>query len=294
MWLAQRPAVGARFRMLDSGPHRRKTVSVRSPPRDDGWLLRSFHRGLTLVRWLFRGDYSRPVEAVRLRLGLVPANEATQSQTKRRQLGRPAKDAAKRADAPSKTKLRKKPAPPTHRNPKIELLDVRRLGSLSVDDMTSVAVVMPCTDAKMGMDTAQLLAKRAGMECRILVVNDTLRQGFVKTLNDTTARMSVRYVVYLAQDAYPGNNWLRDANDALEKSGKGLLGFNDGTFKGRIATFGMVRVDWIRGLYGGPVFHPGYNCHGADNELTVIARATDMYVYDPNCTLVEYDPDKEF
>ena len=198
-----------------------------------------------------------------------------------------------RADAVVETKLRKRPAPSKHRNPKVEFLDVRRLGSLSVDDMTGVAVVMPCTDAKMGMDTAELLAKRAGMECRILVVNDILRQGFVKTLNGTAARMLVRYVVYLAQDAYPGRNWLRDAHDAMERSGKGLLGFNDGTYRGRIATFGMVRTDWVRRLYGGPIFHPGYNCHGADSELTVIARALDMYIYEPNCTLVEYDPDKE-
>jgi hypothetical protein len=55
----------------------------------------------------------------------------------------------------------------------------------------------------------------------------------------------------------------------------------------------MVRTDWVRSLYGGPIFHPGYICHGADSELTAIARALDSYIYDPNCTLVEYDPSKE-
>ena len=178
-------------------------------------------------------------------------------------------------------------------SPTVEFWDVQRLGTLSVHDVTGVAVVMPCVDARLAMDTAQLLAKRAGMVGRILVVNDSLRQGFIKTMNDTAARLSVRYVVYLAQDTYPGRNWLRDAYDTMERSGKGLLGFNDGTYKGRIATFGMVRTEWVKGLYGGPIFHPGYECHGADNELTVIARATDMYTYEPNCTLVEYDPDKE-
>ena len=152
---------------------------------------------------------------------------------------------------------------------------------------------MPCIDVKVGMDTARLLASRAGMECRIVVANDTIRQGYVSTLNDTAGRVSAHYVVYLAQDAYPGLDWLCDAHDALEKSGKGLLGFNDGVYRGRIATFGMVRTDWVKALYDGPIFHPGYNCHGADNELTVIARALDEYVYEPNCTLVEYDPHKE-
>ena len=180
-----------------------------------------------------------------------------------------------------------------HPYPTIELFDVRQIGSLAADDIAEVAVVMPCIDAKVAMDSARLLASRAGMGCRIIVVNDTLRQGFIRTLNDAAARISACYIVYLAQDAYPGRNWLRDAHDALEKSGKGLLGFNDGTYKGRIATFGMVRTDWVRSLYGGPIFHPGYDCHGADNELTVIARASDSYVYEPNCTLVEYDPSKE-
>ena len=197
-----------------------------------------------------------------------------------------------RAIKAKKKRLGKQSAP-THPHPTIELFDVRQIGSLAADDIADVAVVMPCIDAKVAMGTARLLACRAGMDCRIIVVNDTLRQGFIKTLNDTAARMSARYVVYLAQDAYPGRNWLRDAYNALERSGKGLLGFNDGTYKGRIATFGMVRTDWVRSLYGGPIFHPGYNCHGADNELTVIARASDSYVYEPNCTLVEYDPDKD-
>ena len=180
-----------------------------------------------------------------------------------------------------------------HPAPTIELVDVHRIGSLTPNRDATVAVVMPCIDVKLALETARLLANRAGMHCRIIVVDDRPRQGFVRTFNDTAARITARYIVYLAQDAYPGRNWLREAHEALEKSGKGLLGFNDGTYRGRIATFGLVRMDWARTLYGGPIFHPGYNCHGADNELTVIARALGSYMYEPNCTLVEYDPHKE-
>ena len=140
-------------------------------------------------------------------------------------------------------KDRRRSRPPQHPPPTIDVVDVQHLGSLSVDDVNGVAVVMPCIDLKMGKRTAQLLAKRAGMTCRILVVNDSLRQGFVRTLNDTAARLKVRYVVYLAQDAYPGRDWLRNAHDVMEKSRKALLGFNDGTYKGRIAAFGMVRTE---------------------------------------------------
>jgi hypothetical protein len=176
----------------------------------------------------------------------------------------------------------------------IQLIDVQDLRALELGDGNAVAVVMPCIDAKLGMESAELLGRRAGMPCRILVAHDTVRQGFIKTLNDVSVRIAARYVVYLAQDAYPGRDWLRSAYDILERSGKGLLGFNDGKWRGRIASFGMVRMNWVRTLYGGPIFYHGYVSHKADNELTVIGRATNMYLYEPNCTLVEFDRDKEF
>jgi hypothetical protein len=126
------------------------------------------------------------------------------------------------------------------------------------------------------------------------VVHDTLHQGFIKTLNDTASRVSTKYIVYLAEDAFPARNWLHCAYDTLEKSGKGLLAFNDGKWNGRIAAFGMVRVQWVASLYGGLIFCPEYISHAADNELTVIARAQDMYEYNPECVLMEYDPYKDF
>jgi hypothetical protein len=173
------------------------------------------------------------------------------------------------------------------------LVDVQELRSIEHSDPTGVTVIMPCIDTGMGTAAAALLAKRAGMRCTILIVEDTLRQGFIRTLNDAAARLSVRYVVYLAQDAYPGRNWLSSAYEVMEQSGHGLLGFNDGKFRGRIAGFGMVRTGWVKTLYGGPILYPGYHSHGADNELTVISRALNQYTYEPDCTLVEIDPESE-
>jgi len=154
-------------------------------------------------------------------------------------------------------------------------------------------VIMPCTDRDKGLQTAANLLRRAGMPCRILVVIDSTRQGFIKTLNDTAARIYVKYIVYLAQDAWPGRNWLKCAYNSLEKSQKGLLAFNDGKWSGRIASFGMVRIDWVKKLYNGSIFYSGYKSHKADNELTVIARAQRMHEYNPECTLMEYDPEKD-
>jgi hypothetical protein len=171
--------------MLKSLTNGRATKPPRSSPRNERWLLRTLQRTVTLLWWLITGQSSRTLNAIQRYFRRLPP--AQQSQNERKQIRRRGSGSnerragvAGRADLVNsqvEAKLRKRSTPPEHRHPTVEFLDIRRLGSLSVDD--GVAVVMPCTDAKMGMDTAQLLAKRAGMECRILVVNDTLRQGFV-------------------------------------------------------------------------------------------------------------------
>lgn len=176
----------------------------------------------------------------------------------------------------------------------MHLLDSKDLSSVPNTDPKGIAVIMPCIDKAQGQKTAEILQRRAKMDCEVLVVYDSSRQGFIKTLNDAAARITTKYIVYLAQDAYPGWGWLKCAYDALEKSGKGLLAFNDGKWAGWIASFGMVRMSWVKTLYNGPVFYPGYKTHAADKELTVIARCQDMHVYKPECTLLEYDPDKDF
>ena len=179
-------------------------------------------------------------------------------------------------------------------NQDIIILDIQQISDFSHSDLEGTAIIMPCTDTEMGMKTAEVLLRRAGMPCNIFIVHDTIRQGFVKTLNQTAARISAKYIVYLAQDAWPGRGWLKCGYDTLEKSGKGLLAFNDGKWQGRIASFGMVRTSWIKTIYGGDIFYPGYSSHGADNEITVIARVQNNHEYNPECTLMEHDPDKDF
>ncbi|HDR14864.1 MAG TPA: glycosyltransferase [Desulfobacteraceae bacterium] len=175
----------------------------------------------------------------------------------------------------------------------IQFLDVSGLNDFSCDFKDGVVVIMPCIDRKKGEETAKVLYRRAAIDCRILIAFDSLRQGFIKTLNDTAARVNAGYIVYTAQDAWPGRGWLECALNSLEESGKGLLAFNDGKWRGHIASFGMVRTSWVNKLYGGDILYSGYKAHGADNELTVIARVQGMYLYNPECTLVEIDPDKD-
>ncbi|KCZ87584.1 family 2 glycosyl transferase [Hyphomonas johnsonii MHS-2] len=173
-------------------------------------------------------------------------------------------------------------------------LNVSNLDNLSFDDPDGIAVIMPSINLDKARRTAILLQKRANSPAKYFLVDDTVRQGFIKTLNDTAARLNVKYVVYLAEDAFPGADWLKLARDHLESTGKGLLAFNCGKWHGRIAAFGMVNMDWVKHLYGGPVLFPEYEAHKADNEITAIARTTSQFVYAPDCVLVEFDPGKVF
>jgi len=157
-----------------------------------------------------------------------------------------------------------------------------------------ITIVMPCIDLERGTETANLLVQRAGIKCNVVVALDTKRQGFIKTLNEIAKKSHAKYVVYLAEDAYPGRYWLKVAYEKLEATGSGLLSFNDGKWHGRIASFGMVRKDWISKFYGDNILSPAYKSHKADNEITVIARVTDNYVYEPESVLVEYDITKDF
>lgn len=177
---------------------------------------------------------------------------------------------------------------------RIAFVDSKDVEWFSYSKPEGVAVIMPCIDAVKGFDTAQFLIHRAGMECAVILAYDSKRLGFIKILNEIAAKTDVAYVVYLAQDAYPGRDWLKIAYENLKSSGKGLLAFNDGKWHGQIASFGLVKKAWIQRLYGDNILFPQYKSHAADMELTVIARVNGMFVYEPRSVLVEVDRGKDF
>ncbi|BCA93127.1 O-linked N-acetylglucosamine transferase family protein [Vreelandella aquamarina] len=174
----------------------------------------------------------------------------------------------------------------------IDYLDVKDALNYSYSNPTGVAVVMPCIDKEQGLRTAATLIDRAGMPVKVIVAFDSLQQGFIKTLNLVSKKCKVKYVIYLAQDAFPGRGWLASAYNALEKSGRGLLAFNDGKWSGRIASFGMVRKSWAYSLYNESILCAEYNSHCADDELTIIARCNNELYYDPEIVLIEVDYNK--
>ena len=152
-----------------------------------------------------------------------------------------------------------------------------------------VVALMPCIDLEQGKKAADIMIRRAGFPLLIVIILDDARIGFVASVNKAYRLTSSKYVIYLAQDAFPGRYWLILAYLAMEKSNKGLLAFNDGKWFGDLASFGMVRREWVASYYEENLMNPVYKSHAADNELTDIAKSSDMYYYDSRIVLLEVD-----
>jgi hypothetical protein len=163
-------------------------------------------------------------------------------------------------------------------------------------------MVLPYTDADMAQRAGQHAAQRAGAKGLVLAVHDTERQGFVATVNQAFAATRSPWLGYMAQDAFAGRDWMALALQALHRQRGVFLGFNDGKWQGALASFGLASRAWAATNYAneaatgaeqGPFFHPSYQRHYADAELTVLAMQVKGYVYEPNSVLVEVDWVKE-
>ena len=153
--------------------------------------------------------------------------------------------------------------------------------------------VMPFIDPEHAQRTAQLMASRAGCGGLLLAVHDDARDGFIALANRIFMATESRYFGYVAQDAFPGRYWLRLALTAFEKPENKLVGFNDGKWFGKLASYGIARRDWAEKVYGGPLFFPQYRRHYADAELSLIAAQEKGLGFVPNSVLIEVDWEKE-
>jgi hypothetical protein len=153
--------------------------------------------------------------------------------------------------------------------------------------------VMPFTDPVQARRAALLMARRAGAPGLVLAVHDDDREGFIRIANRVFASSASAFFGYVAQDAYPGRYWLRNALTVLANPSTQLVAFNDGKWFGALAGYGLVRRSWAGSLYGGPLFCPQYVRHYADAELSVIALEQDALGYAADGVLVEVDWDKD-
>ena len=160
----------------------------------------------------------------------------------------------------------------------------------------SVVVLMPWLKHRAAQQAAKTMLARAGAAATILALQDDMGTGPVTLLNQATQLLGphVEFIVYVAEDAFPGRYWLRIALAEMARHpDAGLLAFNDGKWFGQLAGFGLVRRRWLAPLYGGLLFHPGYERHYGDTELTIVALQQRALAYHPHAVLVEVDPGKD-
>lgn len=176
-----------------------------------------------------------------------------------------------------------------------------------------VLVVMPFTNPAEAQRSAHLMAKRAGTDGLLLGVYDEglsavpppagavnsnkalvpPRAGFVAVVNAAFRASRSPWFCYVAQDAFAGRHWLALALAGLKEKDGVLAPFNDGKWHGQLAAFGLARREWASDLYQGDFFHPAYDRHYADVELTVHALQVQGLVYSPQSVLVEVDWEKD-
>jgi len=154
-------------------------------------------------------------------------------------------------------------------------------------------VVMPYVDLEMAQRCGKLLVSRAGTDGVLLSILDTHREGFIAVVNRAFEMSESAFFGYVGQDAFPGRHWLALAIATLQRNEMGLLGFNDGKWLGRLASFGIASSAWAKTHYEGAFFYPGYERHFADVELTVLAMSESQYCYNPNSVVVEVDWTKD-
>ena len=171
-------------------------------------------------------------------------------------------------------------------------ISTSKLGSFREDRHHKVVVAMPSINMPMALRAADVMMRRTEQPGLLLVIEDDLRLGFIMTANLAYARTQSDYFAYVAQDAFPGHLWLDYGLDTMKRCGAGLLAFNEGSFFGKVAAFGLVHRDWTRSLYRNFLFYPQYKSHYADVELSVLALHTSNLAFNPNAILMEVDFEK--
>jgi len=173
---------------------------------------------------------------------------------------------------------------------------------------STTLVVIPSKNKNPDMKLVNLLLNRSGMPDPMTRVNvlhqwDKKGDGYHATFNRAYLdNPGYDYYVYVADDVFPGRNWLLQGLKAMHIKNAGLCIPNDGKWNGEIATFGIISrpfietfgsVHKIDGKYVTVPFNQDYKANYGDMELTVIAKATGKAVYEPSCVLTEVDFDKD-
>ena len=83
-----------------------------------------------------------------------------------------------------------------------------------------VAVIMPTTNLTQAVEAARRMRALAQYPFRMIIALDTVRGGFIKTINSVSQKTNAEFVVYVAQDSLAGDGWLKIAINNLIENDK--------------------------------------------------------------------------
>jgi glycosyltransferase involved in cell wall biosynthesis len=117
---------------------------------------------------------------------------------------------------------------------------------------------------------------------RVTVLQSENRQGVPVTVKQAVEKSQGSLVMFLGNDCIPKENFLKNAVQKMFDSWgllfDGLVGLNDGYWRGEIATHWLASKALLPYL-DGEFFHTGYNHVGCDNELTARCKKIGKYVW---------------
>lgn len=150
-----------------------------------------------------------------------------------------------------------------------------------------IAGMIPTINYRKAQVISEIVGRRAGFPIDIFLYEDKKRSGWVSVCNSFVKKFEYDFYVYLADDVFPGKNWLSKALKIQKEKNAGLVGLNGGKWDGLIADFGLVERNWMLKNYNGNLFFDGYKSHYGDTELTMIAIEDRKYAYDPSAIMME-------
>lgn len=151
----------------------------------------------------------------------------------------------------------------------------------------SITAIIPTINPEKALETSKTLKDRAGMDFKLVVIEDIEKNGWVATINSAVRNNPSDYYIYLADDVFPSKNWLVEAMKVVKDKDLGLLAFNDGKWFGKMASFGLVKHDWMIKNYNGDLLNPVYRSHYADPEITLLALSDKVFGYAPKSIMME-------
>ena len=164
-----------------------------------------------------------------------------------------------------------------------------------------IRIIIPTRpeDVELAKKSAKICKARSGVECQVQIIVDHDKKGWIAIHNEQLKQAlkdGISHYVYGCADYYPGLFWLRIVYEAsLHNPDWKLIGFNDGKWRGDIATVGMVDVKWASQNYeGGGLFYKEFTSHYGDTDLTYLARDRGEYGYCSTALYVEIDYEKDY